>query len=159
MKIEEFSILLENMGFAQILKGQVDGTQDEWFVSWKDGLLVFHDSYQGSVNRGDVYFNYVFKEGEEEAGLPGFSGSSIEIPGGTFVKCGSFNVREGFRHKLKLCEEKGVFLTKWIKQPFLWLLHYKDTKIPGYSYEEINRGRISLLPLEVQEAIEGTITD
>jgi hypothetical protein len=46
-------------------------------------------------------------------------------------------------------------MKKWIRQPFLWLLHYGDTKVAGYDFDEINQQRIAMFPTEVQEAICG----
>lgn len=65
----------------------------------------------------------------------------------------------GFKHRLDNYRDTGIFMKKWIKQPFLWLLHYGDTKVAGYDFDEINQQRIAMFPTEVQEAICGEGSD
>lgn len=155
MGFAEFVIMMDEMGFKKVAAGQIPGTDDEWFIDWKEGILVFYDSFQSGINHATAYFNYL-PVGENSC-RTGFSGSAVEGPGGKNVWYGHIDVREGFKHRLAKCKESGVFMKKWIKQPNLWLLHYKDTKVPGYNPEEINRQRIALLPEHVQDAIRGSV--
>jgi hypothetical protein len=71
------------------------------------------------------------------------------------VWSGDHDCREAIKFNIKQLAENGTFLKKWVKPPFLWLLHHNDPKEPGYNYEEINNERISRLPKDVQEIIHG----
>ena len=68
------------------------------------------------------------------------------------VWTGSADCREAIKTHIKLLMEEGTFI-KWYKPQFLWLLHYMDSKEPGYDYVAINKVRIAKLPLEVQECL------
>ena len=65
----------------------------------------------------------------------------------------SLDCREAVRYYLGKMRENGTFLPVWKEQPFLWLLHYKDTE--DKDYEDITKERIKQLPEYVQEAIKG----
>lgn len=71
------------------------------------------------------------------------------------VWSGDHDCREAIKFNIKEMVENGTFLKKWIQPPFLWLLHYEDTKVPGYSYVDITNERISRLPVDIQEIIHG----
>lgn len=66
---------------------------------------------------------------------------------------GYHDCREAIKNNINLMLKNGVFLKEWKKQPFLWLLHHGDTKVEGYSYEEINQKRLNLLPDYVKKCI------
>jgi hypothetical protein len=155
---DDYLGVLGSLGFKELLSGAVPGTEDKWAVHWRDGVLVFSDSYGGgkSLNGGKAYFNYSPKN-SESAYLPGFSGCAVLDDNERAVWAGDIDVREGLRHRLTTMEQNGQLLKGWLKQPFLWLLHYQDTKTPGYSYEDINKQRVEQLPIEVQKAIQGRL--
>jgi hypothetical protein len=69
------------------------------------------------------------------------------------VWSGYFDGREAVRYHLGLMETNGDFLPTWEFKPFIWFLHYADTKVPGYDYEQINKERIAMLPEHVRNAI------
>jgi hypothetical protein len=69
------------------------------------------------------------------------------------IWCGTHDVREAIRHKLALLRQHGQFVCPWVKQPFLWLLHYMDTKVEGYDYKAIADARIAMLPRHVRATI------
>ena len=69
------------------------------------------------------------------------------------IKSGHSDGREALRHGLAKLEKAGEILPVWVDRPFLWLLHYGDTKIPGYNYEAINNERIAMMPEWVREMI------
>ena len=71
------------------------------------------------------------------------------------VWSGDHDCREAIKFNIKEMVENGTFLKKWVQPPFLWLLHYEDTKVPGYSYVDITNERISRLPEDIQEIIHG----
>jgi hypothetical protein len=61
---------------------------------------------------------------------------------------------EAVKFRIAEMEKDGKFLSKWIEQPFMWLLHYQDTKVQFYDSGKINRERIKLLPRQVRRAID-----
>jgi hypothetical protein len=158
MGIAEFVVLMDSLGFKSVASGFIPNSEDEWFIDWRDGILVVYDSFRGSLNGAKAYFNYLPVSDNSYRG--GFSGTAVEGPNGKYIWCGDFNAREGFKHRLRNCEDTGIFLKEWIQQPFLWLLHHGDTKVDGYDFNKINQQRIAMFPAEVQAAIcpDDTIT-
>lgn len=69
------------------------------------------------------------------------------------VWVGDHDCREAVKTNILGLIDNGVFLPKWKKRPFLWLLHYMDTKTEGYDYEAITNERIAMLPEDVRKAI------
>jgi hypothetical protein len=143
--------LLKEMGFREVLKLAIEATPDHFHIFWKQGLLIKLDTYMGSINSGSCYFNY---RGPRDA----INGSNGFIPTteDNHAWYGDTDIREGLRHKLDTMSEAGEFLHPWMRQPFFWLLHYKDTKVEEYDYKAINAERIALLPKDVQKAISCT---
>ena len=159
---DDYLEVLKSLGFKELLSGVITGTEDEWedkwVVYWRDGVLIFSDSYWGGkgLNSGNAYFNY--SSDDEKGPRPqGFSGSVVLDDTGGRVWVGSIDVRQGLRHRLTAMEQNGRLLGVWVEQPFLWLLHYNDTKTPGYSSKDINKQRVAQLPIEVQKAIQGRL--
>lgn len=148
--------VMEDMGFRQLVCEDIPGTADKWRILWRPGVLVFFDSYWGdkSINGGMAYFNY---QGPREA-LNGCSSGYAGESEGNNIWEGSVDIREGLRHRLDTMAESGALLPAWVKCPFIWLLHYMDTKEDGYDYKAINAQRFAMLPHEVQLAICQTPT-
>jgi len=65
---------------------------------------------------------------------------------------GGGDCREALKYNIEQLELNGSFVKPWVERPFLWLLHYMDTKVEGYRYEKINAERIAMLPEEVRVA-------
>lgn len=151
---ESYLSVLANLGFEEILSGAIPGTEDRWIIHWRDGVLIFSESYRNGeiLNGGNAYFNYQ-PNNTESSYFVGFSGCSV-LNSGTEVWVGDIDVRN-LRQCLSLMESNGQLLSVWVEQPFLWLLTYQDTKTPGYSYKDINNQKISQLPAKVQKAIQG----
>ena len=150
--------VIESLGFRLLESGTFlsegifsEDREEQWFIYWRDGILLFLDSFSGNLNSGQAYFNYRFRS--EYRNLTGYSGGFTLTPEGYRVAYGSIDIREGLRHRLTTMEENGEFLSQWVERPFLWLLHHQDTKTPGYDFDVINEQRISLLPQDVQGAI------
>lgn len=72
-----------------------------------------------------------------------------------YLWAGHHDCREILKFNISRLAENGTFVKKWKNQSFIWLLHHMDTKQDGYSYEEINKQRIKMLPTDVQELIKG----
>lgn len=153
---------------------------EKFFIYWHPtkAILLKFDTYGGGhVNGGNLSFNWRSHdqdhpwEGREGSWHLGVSGGLQEDAEGRLCLVASLDCREALRHKLGHLDQYGEFLTTWIEQPFLWLLHHGDTKIckdpsrrglgcnhysPAcYDKTAINAERIALLPPEVQAAIRG----
>ena len=50
-------------------------------------------------------------------------------------------------------ERIGQLLPRWQHRPRLWLLHYQDTRDPGYDHAAITESRIKMCPEWVQTMI------
>lgn len=140
-----------DLGFEEIIREDIPDTEDQWMIFWKPGILLFCESYEGgkSMNSGNVYFNF---DGPINA-ISSFSGGYRDGGNDNLISVGSFDIREGLRHRLTTMESAGTILDTWIERPFLWLLHYNDAKEEGYDYNTINADRISKLPQHIQTAI------
>lgn len=68
---------------------------------------------------------------------------------------GEHDCREATKFKIDKLSQNGVFLKTWKSRPFLWLLHYMDTKTEGWDFSKISEERVKMLPLCVQERIRG----
>lgn len=66
---------------------------------------------------------------------------------------GDHDCRESLKNNISSMAENGIFLKKWKKQPFLWLLHHGDTEVQGYDYQKINEERLNRLPDYVKQCI------
>lgn len=129
-----------------------EGCTEHLIVRFHDeaGALLTFDTFGGdSVNGGRVSFNWI-TGGNYHHTLP-LSGGCARKDKDVFV--GDFDCREALRLTMRQMRSVGPFVTPWIEQPFLWLLHYMDTKNEGYDYRAINAERILMLPIEVQAAI------
>ena len=61
--------------------------------------------------------------------------------------------REAVKHNINKMDENGVFVKKWMKMPFLWIINYMDTKNDNYDYKSLNNQRIAKFPQYVKDAI------
>lgn len=147
---EEFFAVLKSMGFDLVLREDIPGTKDHFSIFWRNGVLLDCDTFRDgkSINGGKAYFNY---RGPRDA-LNQCSNGLASKENGEYTWHCARDIREGLRFALQECESQGEILTKWVKRPFLWLLHYNDTK-GKYDYDAINEARIAKLPKEIQEAI------
>lgn len=147
--------IIERLGFERVLEegfvSHFDGSPERFFVfARRDGLLLTFDTYNGKgVNGGHLYFNWRSAD-ETHPWLPGVSGGYEGPDDGPWTLVGSHDCREALVHKIRTLEERGTLIAPWVKRPFLWLLHYSDTKVEGYDYTAINAKRLSLLPDWVQ---------
>jgi hypothetical protein len=76
MEFAEFAVLMDSMGFKSVASGFIPDSEDEWFIDWKDGILVVYDSFRGSLNGSKAFFNYLPASDNSHRG--GFSGTSVE---------------------------------------------------------------------------------
>ena len=66
---------------------------------------------------------------------------------------GYHDCREAIKFNISQLNKNGKFLKKWVKSPFLWILHYMDTKEEGYDHEKITSERFNKLPKYVIDSI------
>ena len=156
MKIGEFSAILIMNEFEKVLTIPFMGTgygdepvQEYLYFFWnkEKSILVRFDTFGGSVNSSTAYFNWYEYEGQSHY-MPINGGGKDKRFLGT-----SIDTREGFIRYIERMEMAGEFLKEWIENPFLWLLHYMDTKEEGYDYKAINAERIIQLPGDVLDAM------
>lgn len=69
------------------------------------------------------------------------------------VWSGHHDCREAIKFNISELNKNGSFVKKWIEKPFLWLLHYMDTKDENYDHEKITLDRLKKLPKHVLEAM------
>ncbi len=148
-KEEEFEIVLEVpfLGY--------DHKQESLFVLFNkaDGILLCFDTYGGKkVNGGHFYYNWIPNGSWREASCFTSSGGFHEIDG-HLIWSGDHDCREALRAHLAGLRDHGKFVTPWKDQPFLWLLHYMDTKVEGYDHKAITESRIGQFPDEIKNAI------
>jgi len=71
----------------------------------------------------------------------------------TSIWSGDHDCREAIKFRISELKKNGTFVKKWIKPPFLWLLHYMDSKTEGYDHEKITMERVNKLPKDIIEAM------
>lgn len=127
---------------------------EEMRIYWNpelSALLTMESFRTDSLNMGKVYF--AWKANDQNKFFPVGCSGGCECENGVYVFVGDYDIREAFVYKLTQMKETGEFVKKWPKAPFMWLLHWMDTKEEGYDYKAINRERYALLPAEVREAM------
>lgn len=156
---------------------------DTYYIFWhSDGILLSFDTYNGNLNGGKFYYNWkpnrrYYKENpsilssytsyiEDNTGYPTYdewygetkNQAKIDLWNEKWQQealiIGDHDCREAIKFKLANLREFGDFVVSWKKSPFLWLLHYEDSKADRYDYKKINRERISMLPKYVQEGVD-----
>ena len=111
--------------------------------------MCFDTYHTKDVNSGHIYYNWAPNLTDKEW----FNyTSSGKLHKDKDVYIGSHDAREALRYHITMLREHGTFINPWIERPFLWLLHYADTK-GEYDYEAINKARIDCLPDYVKQAI------
>lgn len=156
MKVLEYLEITERLGFKQILKVDFKGDKgrdEAFYVFWdtKRSILLCFDTYGINVNVGNFYYNWIPKD--RQVVYKYTSSGGFEKHNDGFVWVGYHNCSEDLEKTIENFEENGDFVVQWIKQPFLWLVHYGDDK--RKEYKDINKQRIAMLPEGIQTAIRG----
>lgn len=153
--LSEYQSIVEELRFKLVLdlpfEDEYDGPiQEHLFVYFReDGVLLVFDTYGGkSVNGGKFLYNW--RPNNRDKIRHGVLSSHSWQDG---ICVGDHDCREGLRYYLARLEAEGKFVNPWISQPFLWFLHYMDTRIEDYNYRTINETRIAMLPEYVQACI------
>lgn len=175
MSLDEYVAVIEEMGFEKVLELPFDvdldyasHKRDAFFIyAHRDGLLLKFDTYFDckKVNSGNVYYVWVANDwddlykhrctssgGVHDLNDPRWENRAEEKDRSGWVYPGNHDCREALRHNIDKLRQHGRFLAKWPKRPWLWLLHYMDTK-GTYDNKAIARERIAMLPEWVQEMI------
>jgi hypothetical protein len=156
MQMGDYRAIIEAYGFELVLETPFLGhfsDERHYVYAHRDGLLLSVDTYQGErVNGGKVY--YAWQTTPDVKDRHSLTSSGGWIDKGVFTLwLGDHDCREAIIFNLDALRAAGKFVTPWPRQPFLWLLHYMDTKTPNYDYEAITAARIALLPEWVRQMI------
>jgi hypothetical protein len=127
-----------------------------YVLAHRDGLLLVFDTFHTTnVNGAKVHYNWrphgTVNDAYHLTSSGGWHNYDADTQTGTWV--GDHDAREALCYRLDRLRDAGDFLNPWAKTPWLWLLHYMDTKVKGYDYAEINATRIRLLPQWVRDMI------
>jgi hypothetical protein len=145
--------VIEGAGFERCLEQTfVGGEGEERFFIYarRDGLLLSFDTFGAKhINGAKVYYNWRPSDGVERHRLTSSGGFAADRK--TWI--GDHDAREALLYKMDRLAAFGELVCPWIERPFLWLLHYMDTKSPGYNHRAINEARIALLPQWVRDMI------
>jgi len=152
-KLDRYCEIVEAYGFEQVLCLPFEndrGEPEQMFVyATRDGLLLRFDTYNAlHVNAASVYYNWRYS-----AYAPKWECTSSGHGTEDGVWVGNHDAREALLFNMDRLKARGELLSPWIEQPFLWLLHYMDTKSKGYDYNAINGARIAMLPEWVRQMI------
>ncbi len=139
--------VVARFGFELLLEDPftVDGRAEKFLVlGHSDGLLLSFDTYDSNrVNGGNVYYNWRPSPAAtryEYTSSGGFVGPDYE------VWSGHHDCREALIFNLEQLRANGEFLPQWKARPFLWLVHYGETREKGCDHASINEERIARFP-------------
>jgi hypothetical protein len=160
-KLARYQSIITAFGFEKVLADEWEsrnGTETFFIYAHRKGLLLSFDTFNGSsVNGGKVLYNWRPSVPLDEiygcTSSGGFANYDTDP-----VWVGDHDCREALIHNLNKLNNRGEFVTPWVKRPFLWLLHYDESKVPGYDYRAISEARVGRLPDWVQAFI-GPSTD
>lgn len=174
--------MIETFGFGLMTEDfSPDGGESiRVYYHEKDGLLLYADSYHGNRNGAKVYYNWQPnlkpKEEWKDPSVGEFvSYFEVTSSGGFYhpnhernmipddvsnpiwknvAWVGNHDAREALSFNLRRLREKGAFLPKWKKMPYMWLVGHWE-KGDKVDYKSIVKNRIKRLPQWVQDNIEG----
>lgn len=157
--LDRYISIIEDYGFEQLLDLPFEGKsysgepapKEHFFVYWHpEGLLLVFDTHQTTnVNSATVYYNWEPNDPRDDDWWKLISSGGFR--GDCWI--GNHDAREALVHHMDALKAEGKFLNSWDSAPFIWLLHYMDTKNEDYDYKAINKERIAMLPEEIQKAI------
>lgn len=165
--LHEYEDIVKELGFELVfaLPIQSKDGKEEAFKIWYHplGVILKYDTYnnQTVVNGGSFYYNWKPNNFSEYSRYTSSGGlydiknrpNITDVPVEDLFWVGDTDCRESLRSNFEGLKNSGTFLNPWIKCPFLWFLHFMDTKDKDYDYNKINRERIKLLPEALQKLI------
>lgn len=151
--LPRYRSIIESYGFQEVLADRWHsrwGNDETYFIfAHPKGLLLSFDTFYGDrVNGGKVYYNWRPADMERAWGCTS-SGCMVSDD----VWGGDHDCREALIHNITKLETNGTLITPWVKRPFLWLLHFDDSRVDGYDHAAITEARIKRLPQWVQDFI------
>ena len=162
-RLDRYLRICADLGFETVIDLPFEGRRWDsdpppaehfYILARRDGLLLTLDTFlSDSVNGAKIYYNWRPHVEPMEAYHMTSSGHWHGYDTDSVTWIGDHDAREALRHKISVLEQNGEFLAPWVEQPFLWLLHYQDSKTDSYDYQQINRDRIAMLPDWVQNMI------
>lgn len=169
MTLSDYKRVISKEGFKELLvipfRDPHSKYENMFYVWYNDelGILLRFDTYKWStkdehtVNSSDFYYNWLphlDSDGEPARKTWKYTSSGHLREDNIWV--GGHDGREALCFKIRKLKENGSFVPTWVECPFIWLLHFADTKDPNYDYRKINEERILKLPESVQLRIKGT---
>lgn len=173
-ELSRYLRIVGELGFQPILTIPFIGTgfgetKEEklfFFMHREYGILLVFDTFGGNkVNGGNFYYCWQATPGEDlsgvlssggqerKSGLPWPKYGEPEPESDDIYYAGHHDGREALSHHINQLLAKGTFLKPWpASKPFIWLLHYMDTK-EKYSRDAINAERISMFPKWARDII------
>lgn len=153
--LDRYVDIIEAYGFERVLtvpfRCYPEAADNLFVYAHRAGLLLCFDTYCADhVNSGNVYYNWRPAEGANRG--PCISSGGFSRVDQTVWR-GNHDCREALIYNLDRLAANGELVSPWVERPFLWLLHYGDTKAKGYDYDKINGERTASLPDWVREFI------
>lgn len=150
--LKEYLSVIDSLGFQLMLELDVksEDQNNKFFIfAAKDGLVLTFDTYWNnkSINGGNLYFNCVSNRDmlvniRSSGSIDAYDEKTNKVlnidneeyskhvaNNGLLLKSGSIDCREFVRYNVEHLR-KSKLLKKWVKIPFIWLLHHMDTKCP-----------------------------
>lgn len=157
MYYKDYINIAEKLGFEKVYEENFADINNKdliekyyIFFHRKYGILLSLETFRAeTINTAIIYFNWKRKN---KIRLTNSNDSFDDNIGISYI-----NVIEGLKFHIEEVLENGEFITPWIKQPFLWLCNYMETKIKDYNYTVINNNKLNKLPIEIQRAISHKI--
>ena len=169
---ENYTRIVERIGFNKVWEKTFsyhcgwdkELKTEKQFIYYHDaGVLLNFDTYRGSRNSANIYFQW--KENSKEPRY--FSGALSGCSGGyhgegdNLFFIGDRDAREAIGMHMQDLLEQGTFIKPWKANMHIWLLNHGDTmeKMEDYKEEGKKLDRIMLenmkaLPVHVQEVIK-----
>jgi hypothetical protein len=152
-RLDRYQRIVTDLGFEQVMADSFVGHGNETYFIYahRDGILLTFDTFTGNkVNGGKFLYNWAPSLSWKE--LRGLHlTSSGHMNGDIWI--GDHDCREAIRHKIGQLRKHGSFISPWKERPWLWLLHYADSKVDGYDHDAITQARVARLPDWVREFI------
>jgi hypothetical protein len=158
----EFQALAIQMGFVEVYSEDF-GEQEQWKLFWNSlGVLLQLESYSGSTNTANIYFNWKSSSPDKferpqrcsNGVIMKDDNNRVDLTDDTFLAWDCHDdVREGFFSIMMDLSSEGYFCPRWFKAPFLWFSNYLETKNPNHDYRAVRDRKFALLPVHVQDAI------
>lgn len=158
-QLENYLRIVQEEGFQILLAlpfSNESGQEEKLYICFHktDGILLVFDTYGGkSVNGGHFYYNWKPNDNDPRNGDTVLSSGGYRKEGSELIWSGDHDCREALRLHIRDLREHGEFVTPWVERPFIWLLHYMDTRDSSYDYEAINKERLAMLPSEVVQSL------